>query len=103
MNAFFRSPSLGGWIAFANMGFWVAVFAFVMNWRKPYPAMLLTSWCAGIEVAMSMPFLIFFFPGCGGILTQGGVFVLVAVLVVNAFVWGYGLAFGIKQLRRLTF
>ena len=101
MNAFFRSPSLGGWLAFANMGFWIASFAFSMN-SKPTPAVLNTSWFHGIVFVLGMPFLYYSFPACDHEVSAVDALGLIVVFVINAFAWGYGVAFGINRLRRLT-
>jgi hypothetical protein len=99
-------PSLGGWLSLVNLVFWVALFLALRltsnSWAGKEPEWLEALIPVGIF--MSLPFAcVFLGPGHG----SGGdpmneAIGMAIVIGLNAFAWGYGLAWligGVKKWR----
>lgn len=80
-------PSLGGWLSIANLLLLFATIILVQS-VESYPK----TFFAVVLYALTIPLAIFWMmPSLHGP-TYVDVFVVPLVIVVNAFIWGYGIA-----------
>jgi hypothetical protein len=96
-------PSLGGWLSLLNLAFWVGFLLLLHSLSNPRRANE-ADWLEALvplAIFMSLPFTCFLMPthGYAGEPMAGAI--SAAILIgVNAFAWGYGLAWLIDGIRK---
>ena len=96
-------PSLGGWLAMLNGGLWVAGVIFMRAWGPAGPPDWLDVPVTCILLLVSLPVALpFVLPSCplGGYPDDSEVVAMGIVFVLNAFAWGYGLAWLIGGVKK---
>jgi hypothetical protein len=97
-------PSLGGWLSLLNLAFWVGFLLLLhslSNPRRPHQEWDWLEPIMPLAIFMSLPLTCFFMPthGYAGEPMAGAI--SGAILIgVNAFAWGYGLAWLIDGIRK---
>jgi hypothetical protein len=97
MNKSWIVPSLGGWLSIVNLLLLIALIILVRTFEKvPKILFAVALYC------LTFPLAIFWMlPSLGGP-TTSDIFIVPLVIIVNAFVWGYGLAKMIRFFRPLV-
>ena len=105
-RSFFGRPSLGGVLTMVNLNAWVI---FALASRDSELARDLPSWAdavlSGLFFGLSLPLLPCLWVFTIGTGAQGatGIVFTVLALALNAFLWGYGLAWCIERVRHWRF
>lgn len=87
-------PNLGGWLSIANLVSFLTLIGLEMTFDVPEPLFVV------LLLGLTAPIAFYWMLPAGHGPTYLDVVVVPIVIVINAFVWGYGLAAIIRWMSR---